>query len=490
MMTFPLIYNFLSKLLLSALFTTQLVGFHQISTEWQPIQRIPNFEDTARAPLLVADQAKNIHVFNYETVNGSENAIIYRKWNQDEGWSPPIDIILTGLGGGPQTLQSAFLDQNNFMHLLYYIGSDTSGAIYHTKAYITNLDRAALWTAPVIIASQADPLPFITAVQQQNGKILVFYGSRESGNGLYLITSDDFGETWRRPLALSLVSVEEQWPAGIQAIVDQDDQVHLVWSQIGLAGVGEAIFYGRLNDNHTAFEKETIIASREGDDYSANWPSLIEADGKLILIYMDDFPATRWMRTSQDSGDTWSIPIRPFPEVGEYEYAFLLKDNDNQIHTILGNRTVEPEIHGMWYSRWVGSRWTALEPIVSGPVTKSFDPSAPQAVIAQGNLIFAAWWNNVRQEDLTGAWYSYKRLDASQTEVIVYPPSAPSTTEQIARQPSATPTLPSLPTDQNSTPMFSKTAPTFSPAAPVFYALLPTAFFLLFFFFLRNKKRS
>lgn len=489
-MTLNLINNFLSKILLSVLITAQLVGFNQISTEWQPIQRIPNFEDTARAPLLVPDQAKNIHVFNYEAINASQNAIFYRKWNQDEGWTPPIDIILTGLGGGAQTLQSAFLDQNNDMHLLYYVGTDKSGSVYHTKAYITDVDNASLWTSPVVIANKADPLPFITSVQQQNGRILVFYGGQEIGNGLYLITSDDFGNTWSKPLALSLVSIEDEWPAAIQATVDHFDQVHVAWSQVSLAGVGETIFYGRLNEKQTAFEVDTIIARREGDDYSANWPTMIDSGDQLILIYMDDFPATRWMRTSDDYGDTWSIPIRPFPEVGEYEYAILNKDNDNHIHMILGNRTVEPEIHGMWYSRWVGNRWTALEPIVSGPVTSSFDPSAPQAVIAQGNLIFATWWNNVRRENLTGAWYSYKLLDSSQAEVVQYDKSNDAEISAINLEVTATSTPELNQSDSAAQPQFSKTAGVYSPAAPVFYAMIPTAILLLLFFFIRNKKRQ
>lgn len=488
-MTLNLINNFLSKILLSVLFTAQLVGFNQISTEWQPIQRIPNFENTARAPLLVPDNAKNIHVFNYESINASENAIFYRKWNQDEGWSPPIDIILTGLGGGAQTLQSAFLDQNNDMHLLFYVGTDKSGSVYHTKAYITDLENASLWSPPVIIADKADPLPFITSAQLQNGKIFVFYGGNEIGNGLYLITSEDFGDTWSQPLALSLVSIEDQWPAAIQATVDHFDNVHVVWSQVSLAGVGETIFYGRLNEKHTAFEKESIIAKREGNDYSASWPSMIDSGNQLILIYMDDFPATRWMRTSQDYGDTWSIPIRPFPEVGEYEYAILNKDNDNNIHMILGNRIVEPEIHGMWYSRWVGNRWTALEPIVSGPATISFDPSAPQAVIAQGNLLFATWWNNVRRENLTGAWYSYKLLDASQAEVVQYDVSNDAETSEINLAVESTSTPNQTATDSVNHSEFSKTASTYSPAAPVFYAMIPTAILLLLFFVIRNKKR-
>ncbi len=492
-MTLNLIYISLSKFLTALLLMVQFLPFPQISNEWQPIQQIPNYSETARAPIMVPDQAGNIHVFNYEELSPLQNAILYRKWNPSEGWSPPIDIILTGLGGGPQTLQAAFLDPENFMHLLYYVGTDTEGEIYHTKAYITEVQNAAKWSDPAIITKNADPLPFITAAQQQDGKILVFFGGHDIGDGLYMITSSDSGETWDAPLALSLVSVEDQWPAAIQVVVDHLNQVHVVWSEVGTEGVGEILYYGRLNESLNAFSVKKTIAKREGDDYSANWPSIIDSGQELILIYMDDFPATRWMMTSSDYGDTWSIPVRPFPEVGEYEYAILLKDSQNGIHMILGNRTIEPEIHGMWYSRWIGNRWSALEAIISGPVTGSFDPSAPQAVIAQGNLIFASWWNNVRRDNLTGAWYSYKLLDAPALETVTYPPLAVTpTVNGVNTEGEFIPETSNADTTQgNQTPTqtFSKNASTYAPAFPVFAAMLPVGFLLVIFFIIRNKKR-
>lgn len=488
-MTLNLINIPLSKLLTALLMMVQFSTVYQISTEWQPIQQIPNYSKTARAPLMVPDLANNIHVFNYEEIAPLQNAILYRKWNPDEGWSPPVDIILAGLGGGPQTLQAAFLDPQDYIHLLYYVGTDASGEIYHTKAHVTEVHNASKWNFPVIIAKNADPLPFISAIQQQDGKILVFFGGNEIGDGLYLISSEDSGQTWGSPLALSLVSVEDQWPAAIQVTIDHQDQVHLVWSEVGTEGVGEILYYGRLNQAQNALEQKTVIAKREGDDYSANWPSIIDSGNELILIYMDDFPATRWMRTSSDYGDTWSIPVRPFPEVGEYEYAALLKDSAEGLHMILGNRTVEPEIHGMWYSRWVGNRWSALEPIISGPVTGSFDPSAPQAVIAQGNLIFATWWNNVRRDSLTGAWYSYKLLDAPSFETVNY--ETAHTTTIIPEESIPTEISKDLSTpEEQPTRTFSTNASNHSPAFPIFVAMLPVGLLVVIFFFIQNKKRG
>ncbi len=96
----------------------------------------------------------------------------------------------------------------------------------------------------------------------------------------------------------------------------------------------------------------------------------------------------------------------------------------------------------------------------------------------------------MRRENLTGAWYSYKLLDASQVEVVQYDdPINPETSEiNLAVSPTVMPDQTQT-TDSAIQFQFSKTAGTFSPAAPVFYAMIPTAILLLLFFFIRNKKR-
>jgi hypothetical protein len=202
-----------------------------------------------------------------------------------------------------------------------------------------------------------------------------------------------------------------------------------------------------------------------------------------MVIYQDSFPATRYMRISRDGGQTWSLAVRPFPEIGEYENAILLKDNQGNIHMVLGDRTVDPEIHGMWYSRWLGRSWTPLKAITSGPVTSSYDPSAPQAVMVQGNLILAVWWHNVRRDLLSGAWYAYTYLDLTPdprtplpqaTEVPTETPPAAENTPQSALTPS--PQInPRSAGDQN-------------PAIPIMAGLVPVVIGLpLVLIFLRRK---
>jgi hypothetical protein len=157
---------------------------------------------------------------------------------------------------------------------------------------------------------------------------------------------------------------------------------------------------------------------------------------------------------------------------------------------VLGNRTQNPEIHGMWYTRWMSNRWTALEAIISGPITPTFDPSAPQATILQGNVLMATWWNNVRRENLTGAWYAHTNLDAPRLPYQVLPvPTAIATDEPTAIElpgrivptalPTATPIAPgSFDTDAG---------PSTNPSIPILVGVLPALILLVAFVTFRIK---
>ena len=110
------------------------------------------------------------------------------------------------------------------------------------------------------------------------------------------------------------------------------------------------------------------------------------------------------------------------------------------LHMILGNRIGSPEIHGMWHSRWINGSWSNPEPVITGPKTPEFDPSAPKAVFLQGNILFATWWNDTDYEHRNGAWFSYKTFNFPAL------PLAPLPTP-TASPPPATPTSEVRPTD-------------------------------------------
>jgi hypothetical protein len=248
-------------------------------------------------------------------------------------------------------------------------------------------------------------------------------------------------------------------------------------------GLGVEIRYARLADDLAAWELETVLARQDRSEELMGWPSIILSGGELIVVYQDSFPPTRFVRRSSDEGQTWSSPVKPFPHIGGYQAAVPLEDSAGRIHLILGNRQPSPEIHGMWYSQMLGGFWRPLESIVSGPRLDAFDPCCPQAVISQGNVLLATWPHNVNREFLTGAWYTYRLLDAPRVPEVPMPTAPVLATavatpfETAASTPTPQPTASSVPIVVSPSP--SEVTQARNPALPIFLSVVPVVVVLV-----------
>jgi hypothetical protein len=140
-------------------------------------------------------------------------------------------------------------------------------------------------------------------------------------------------------------------------------------------------------------------------------PGIVASPDGLVVVYEDGYPPTKYIRRSADFGESWSVPVRPFPHIGGYGRPALVTDSAGNVHLIVGNRLPSPETYGMWYSQLVGEHWLPLQALSSGPAAPDFGPCCGQAVMVSGNLLLAAWAHNVSSDFLTGAWSAYTRLD-------------------------------------------------------------------------------
>jgi hypothetical protein len=316
--------------------------------------------------------------------------------------------------------------------------------------------------------------------------MIVIYSGQRDGDGLYQIRSDDNGLNWVEATPIYMVTGTDRWAYSIMIETDNQGQLHMVWSVVNELGLGEEVLYARLDTTWTNWSQPYRLAALEGNDYSANWPTIHSYSDELLVIYMDSFPATRFMRRSQDGGKTWSPPIRPFPHIGEYGHAIMLEDGIGRLHMLLGNRIGNPEIHGMWHSVWLGERWSTLQAVISGSKTETFDPSRPKAVISQGRVLLVAWWNDVRDADV--AWYSYLILDIPEdpSTPLPHPP-----TPTPILSPEVRPTL-TLPLDTNG-PItgisFESTNQQWraeNPGLPIIVGILPAVFLIAIVLYIKR----
>ena len=197
-------------------------------------------------------------------------------------------------------------------------------------------------------------------------------------------------------------------PAAVDLHLDASGDLHAVWSIWNAQlGVGEQILYSQKSIENDTWSRPLVIAERDEGEYESDWATVTTVDDRIIVLYQDDGPATKYMRYSPNDGRYWSEPQQVWPHIGEYENAVFLKDASGGLHAILGNRLGDC-CHGMWYSKYEDNQWSNLQPLIQGPKTLDFDPSAPTAVISRGNLLMASWWMD--SADRNGAWYSYGYL--------------------------------------------------------------------------------
>lgn len=407
-----------------------------VGLRWSPQERVPDYDDDAATPYLVADQNRTVHAFNSLRIE-NDVAIVYSQWNLAQGWSPPIDILLSPEKRQAR-IQGAMMDNSDLMHVIFFGGDDLGASIYYSKAYTSEASRSSAWSQPWLIGEHAGTPTLAGLIGDGSDHLYVIYSGKRDGVGMYGVRSSDGGITWTEPATIYLTRSDTLWPSALDMDIDDQGNVHIVWTVVNIRGNGEVIYYSRFDAETKIWSEPVPMAVRTEGGYEVDWGSIVFYGGQLILVYQDSQPATRWMRRSSDGGQTWSDPVRPFSHVGEYRHAAFVIDSENYLHMLLGNRTTT-NVHGMWHSVWLGDRWSELEPIISGsrvtsgPLARRFDPSAPRAVMIQGNTILVAWVTDPGA-GRNGVWYSYTALNMPEL------PVAPLATRPVATEVVPTPT--------------------------------------------------
>jgi hypothetical protein len=160
-------------------------------------------------------------------------------------------------------------------------------------------------------------------------------------------------------------------------------------------------------------------------------PVITEHRGTVFAAFYDADQGGHYvMRTSSDDGQSWSDLFAPFARhIGANGAGSFAVDSNNDLHLFWGERIPgNPDVHGLWHSVWKGARvWSEPEPIISGPQTAEFDPSASKAVVSQGNVLLVTWRQDPGLSG-NGVWYSYETLSAPEKPIFALPTLAvPST---------------------------------------------------------------
>jgi hypothetical protein len=410
-------------------------GYGEIATaqtmsNWTPQQRIPGYEDDTEPPILVADQNNTVYAFSSQLfdlpTSQPEIAIIYSQWILDQGWTQPIDILMSPLKQIAQILD-VFLDQSGILHIIFYGGDSTNANIYYSTAPAINAGEATAWSDPILIGGMAQSPGSAAIVGDNNGNLIVVYGGIQDGNGVYVTSTNDNGSSWSNPRPIFLAPNNQPIISGVKVNIGPSGWLHAIWNVLNVAGQGRSINYARTKIGEAQWS-EPVDLAEASTGYGILTPAIIEYKDSVFAFY--NVNAKIVVRRSKDGGQTWSDPVTPFVNfTGVNGSLSLVVDGNHDLHLFFGQRIPgKIDIHGLWHSVWGRDTWSVPEPVVSGPRNMSggdraFDPFNARAVVSQGNIILVTWrtdpGNGVKNEN--GVWYSYKDTGAKALPVNQLP---------------------------------------------------------------------
>ncbi|MFN2235194.1 MAG: exo-alpha-sialidase [Anaerolineales bacterium] len=327
------------------------------------------------------------------------------------GWTAPVDILLSPLKNEAR-LQDAMLDTRGNVHIIFYGGDGTLGNIYYATAPLESIDQASAWSKPIVIGESADDPPVAAIAGDDKGNMVVVYGGKNEGNGLYSVYSTDWGDTWTESIP-GLLTYDSRFPFNLKVDSGESGLIHAVWDVRDIGGNGREINYAQLNLIDQQWSEPITLEEAESG-YGVLNPSVIEYNGELFVVY-----SGLTFRRSVDGGHNWTDPENPFQLTGINGKVSFVIDSANTLHLVWAQRkSGNPDIHGVWHSQWLDNKWSTPEPVATGPRIvdlsglEGFDPYDVRAEIVLGNTLLAVWRTDPGEIKANGIWYSVGRLDA------------------------------------------------------------------------------
>jgi hypothetical protein len=426
-----ILYLLLSiSLVFTAIGLNSLTVLAQSDTAWSPQQRIPGYSNNTNPPILIADQNRTVHAFTSQQVgdNGKEIAVVYSQWTPEQGWTDPVDILLSP-DKHEARLLSAYLDKTGMFHVIFFGGDNTEANIYYSSAPAVNAGQVNAWSTPELVGEGAlNPENGVISGDNKGNLVIVYSGIRD-GNGLYAIYSNDAGNSWSNPESVYLTNDEQLFPFDSRMYNSGSGQQYLVWSLYNTAGNGVAVYFSMFDMSEGKWSDPIQLASGAG--LGVGLPDVIEYRGNVLVTYYNSDANAQWMVESSDQGQSWTEPVRIAPDhIGRNGAASLAIDSNNSLHLFFGERipgSGSPDIHGMWHVLLENNGFSNPEAVVSGPQVhdlqgdKSFDPYGARAVILQGNIVMVTWRTDPGpQSKSNGVWYSYISLNAPELPISTF----------------------------------------------------------------------
>lgn len=425
---------------LGAAFTILIsgLGYHPVSAgrlyNWSPDERVPGYLDDTFTPFLLADRNRTVHAFTSQWVNadGRKLAIVYRQWTLKGGWTRPVDIILSPIGGNANFM-GAFLDSSDTMHVIFTATENITRRtfVFYSRAPAASADIALAWSPPILVGDGALGLNSGAIIGDDRGNLVIIYSGNREGSGVYYIHSTNSGIKWSDPSPVFQTYNDDLSAFSLRLAIGPGQKIRAAWNVVTNLGVDETLYFASFNSATSKWDTPVELDERIDlpEYFGPSYPVIVDNGREIVVFYNGGNPVSgrpvgagrpiQRAKISLNGGVTWSEPLDPFPfHVGRSGEHAMVLDGNGTPHVLFVQRIESLDdkgrytiIGGVWHSRFENGAWANPDRFVT-----LLAPHDVRAVVVQGNVLLAVWRQDPG-EGQSGIWYSYSVLDVPELPV-------------------------------------------------------------------------
>jgi hypothetical protein len=458
------------------------------SLGWSSPEMISGKGETSWFPDVVADLAGTAHIV-WSSGLLDYDMVFHTAYLSDGTKLEPIEIRALYKTGGEVTRPTLLADDRGILHMSF---RDTH--VYYSQVNASQAHSAKYWSPDNDISQgyfsemaidTKHRIHYLFTRNVTSGACLVCYH-------VFYVWSDDEGATWSEEVDISKGPLGAAKP---QIIIDDDDNLHVVWE----AGIGGG--YGQLSDTDP-----TDVMYVSSNDNGTTWGSPLQLNpsdmiakniaiqrdggGQLIVVWWDINDDSIYYQTSANLGKSWSLPSR-LPGVlgiwseyhsrlddysmdvdssGNVHLVFVGRFDDNPVATVEATNenekarpiptrtptftptprftpTTSPDEGktrmGVFHMVWNKYAWDNAEALASyiGDVAEW-----PRIAVGLGNQLHVVWFVRAEKDIWKGGgdysvYYSTKTVKSPHYTPAAYPTIVPMATENLIQPVLETPTI-------------------------------------------------
>jgi|GEM_PF-5836790 len=341
----------------------------------------PSVTSTNYYPLSIATDSEFTHVVWYNTYDGGNMTIHYRR---SSDYGATFDSVIPLTNNTYPSEQPSIAADSGKVHLTW---TENSSGVW-SVAYKNSLNNGTSWSSKSILSSSSYA-SYTSDVAVESNDVHMVWVTRLSASQyvLYYNKSNNDGSTWGTATQILNRNTQVYNPS----IAVDSGTVHVTWVE-NYSG-SYRLFYKRSTDNGTSWSSPVELDSSVFEITWCGHPEITADSGRVHIVWMDR--TSTWITCyikSNDNGATWPATISVFTEPGHSGYYPSVSADSGQVFiSHLYYDTIEYSLY-LERSSDNGDTWENTE-FVTNPVIPVFT-----AIDSYAGTAHIVYKNNDTQE--------------------------------------------------------------------------------------------